>query len=728
MRGYWLRALWFSALVFSVLYHLYPPYSSLEVNLVVREDPDRYLVLFRSDDKYNMDNVIVAKAITSHNFTHLSAELPPVKVSQVRIDPGVIPGTILVKSICIKAKDRDIAELCFSGNELRKQFRPRKGIAGYKMANGMLQIEAVDGYPFIESIPELQSKILELSKRSTLPLYLWTICLSVLLMYVHARWTKISPLSFLHRYLCRPASFGPVLAAIVVVFFYFATDQLSRRTPPFQGPDETAHLSRLLAYENGIACGQVPAEFSNLAARVAHLPHHSERKLTYQDINRLTKVNNKSQEGTLHAVADTACSYNDGYVAGVAAVNALSGNSTTNSHPLTYLQNTRSSVSWVALILWLPSFLLVLRGRSLLLSGDLDVRAMRAAGFLSTVYMMCLPQTVWMSSIVSQDYLLIAVGQFVCLSLFFRLPFLSDMMLLFGAVAGASKVVYLIPFAMAIVVHYFLGYLKCKDRIWSNDSFSKLASRVAGYTAVIGGGVLLSRHFIARMIPHFCEHRNCYGVNDASLWSDWRQFITDIYSMLSEHNVLMFPHQFHTDSAFGRFGWLDTPLPDLYARVFIAPIWVTAVIGVVFFGSGLMSRNMHVKLRSCLLPGCVGVMYWAASFLAIYFAFVVMQAWCGLGSEFGCGYQRRYELPVYAIIPTLLFYVGFLGTNAICKRVDNIQLEYAFSFIFIFVLQLAVAFHAYRGTVLALETRYFETPRVRDHYFKLIDNVIKKPG
>lgn len=698
-----LFALLGSLFLYSFGLQVWPPQIPIEVEVTARGEPDHYSILYDSGSGYTEMNSIIVPFQGGDSAHTISAELPPVSLRKVRIEPGTRAGTVFIEQICLRQQESPLQELCWSGEALAANFRPRRGIAAFDTEEGGLRIKVADGWPYFESNPELDQELLRFSKRSRWPIALTALFGGIVLFLLQellrrrgdSASQKVRSFSAL-RLLLFAASTSALL------FTFLASLSLGRITPVFQGPDETAHTSKFLSFIGETSCGSAPRELKRLERQVHHLPYRREAKLTSSEVERLHSINNKSKGGDADFPRN-ACDYNNGYLLLPTLFNTVRGITLEEEKPIHYTQKTRESFTLAAILLWLPSFLLALFGKPLY--PGISAPSVRAAALLSTVYMLTLPQTIWLSSVIGQDSSLIALGHFVLLSVFLRVPLLSDLTLLLALFFGASKVIYLLPWGTAVLLHYGTPYLTRSDPCAKRAATSSLQLLAAAlFFGVLGYFVIYAA------LDSICGDRFCYELNESALFQDSEKFLHRVQIMFTQFGTMLLPHTFHVHSAFGTFGWLDTPLPLHLQHLFTAPILAASALAFI---PALFALKQSWRL---LFPAVQSVLYWGASLLALYLSFEVMQIWCGPGELFGCGYQHRYALPVYSVVPFLLFL--FVTTTASHWRRCSAP---AITCAALLGAQGYAAYVHVEASKQILSDRYYRNEEIRNRYLKALD-------
>lgn len=690
---------------------VYPAYVQTTLQIVVKGPPGRYLIFYKSDDEYTQaDSKLIN--LSSQEFETLELSLPGVGISQIRIDPGQTPGEVLIKSICLRRADKE--NLCWNKEQLFKAFRARRGISDFKMQAEDLKIGIADGWPFFETVPELSSKILSYSKKPSYLPGFFSLGIGLLTFLALARLNQ-KKIDANHSP-CKNArqAIASMLIILPCIIFFKMCSAITSITPPFQGADEGDHLALLLSDELNIQCPQAPHSFIELQNRFEHLSKHRERYLSLAELDSFISLKDSEMHGDIAPLGNNACEYNRAYVRAPKLINSLKGISAADSSALRYLDSSRRSVALLSSVIWFLTLSVALFGSFLLGFSSSGSLALRSSAYFATIYYMFIPQNIWLSSVLSQDYLLNAFSQFAVVSLFFRVPLLSEIGLLLGLVAASSKVVYLLPAIACLTLHY-LFYFKRRNILSINPLLLRsfvVISSLLGLFVVIAPS-------IAVPVLNFCRANNCFGLAHASVFKNISSALSDIKSMIFDFGVSTLPNFFERDSAFGFFGWLDTPLPTYYKKSYSAPLMLTFYIGLLFApwaiyrDCTIRKESLTLFLSYCLISLC--------SFTALYLVFSIMQQWCGAAATFGCGYQHRYALPYYGIVPLTLLSLSFIFIEAPLKKESELKFGSALFFLVTLgLLQIITIRTSFQGTIEALSQRYFLNQEAQQAYNELI--------
>jgi hypothetical protein len=258
----------------------------------------------------------------------------------------------------------------------------------------------------------------------------------------------------------------------------------------------------------------------------------------------------------MKSLGSNACAYNSLYVLLPGSLNQMRGITPESTPPLDFIQHTRRHISYVATLLWCLGICMCLFGRAPAGLSPVAVLPLRLACLFVLLFCMFIPQVVWMSSVVSQDYLLIPLLSSAFVSLFFRVRMLSLAMLTCSLIAASSKVVYLIPGCLIATLYFAVpATLNNETRLLDRklpQTIRKYPSRILWTLyafAVVGTFVLLRT-----AIHEYCTESNCYGIETASIFGDPTGAIHELKSMVASFYVLSLPHLFLRDSAFAHFG------------------------------------------------------------------------------------------------------------------------------------------------------------------------------
>jgi hypothetical protein len=681
----------------------FPPYAPLLIELSASGPAGTYYFLYSSSSEYSAADAVKSFHPGGAEFHTHSVTIPAKKLQHLRIDPGTATGTVRIKNLCITSvQEPEEKQRCIKGQELESTLRPRRGISNFNFDANTLNITIADGWAYIETVPAFADILLTLGKQSLWRVYSTTLLVFVLLLLLLALARRV-PFS-IHSPRTGTVFKGFALGVPLLLFFV-GTSTLSRATPLFQGPDEPDHLAKLIAAQEGTQCPLAPKRMERAINAVKHLPHHPERTLNMSDVKQLFDRPYKSGKKQTKALGSNACAYSALYVSGPALLNQLLGLSAETTHPVRYSAVSRLGTSIVATILWGACLLLVLFGKSVSEEFEQLLPAIRAAGFLTALYIMFIPQTMWLSAVVSQDYLLIPLGLTAVLSVFLRIRIFSELLLILSVVAGSSKVIYLVQIVPCALLHFAATF----------RLFPSLRSLLL--TVAVGAGSLF---FAGKMfIQGYCTENNCYGIETAGVFRSLADFPGELLQIGSTLGAMHLPGFFHRGSAFAHLGWLDTTIPDRFGVLYGTSATTAFVIALLLLPLCLLTKKSF-PVNEALHISCKALFIWLAGLITLYFSVVIMAHWCGSGSEFGCGYQRRYGLPVYGIVPFCLFLLPL----AIARFMETGSKQRYLFFVplisILICIQALVTLSAYQASLTALEKRYFDSPATQNRYQSLI--------
>ncbi|MCB0343572.1 MAG: hypothetical protein KDD66_00570, partial [Bdellovibrionales bacterium] len=682
--GLLLMLLVICGLSLTAAFRILPANTRLQVELNVKGPPSVYQVTAGKAEEVRKADRVLAETSSSEAFTKLIFALPMGEIGKIEISPGNRPNDFFIREICISAVDAQNSNLCWSGDELLHAFRPRRDISYFRMVEDNLHIRTAGNLPRFESTPELSDELESLSRADKIPQFILAAVCSIGLALLLAVRIQLVESSF-DTFFRSPASKLAGFCTFSVLFagiFLNLTGRISEITPAFQGTDEPAHLSRYFSAFGGSKCGELPGTFGVLNEQLRALRHAPTKKFNP------TLLTQEVSPADIQPETD-ACRYNSLYVALPRLLNRLSSNSATPD-----LTSVRSAFSWSALVGFIFCIALVFFGAPLSWLTGPDAFFFRLAGVITIIQTAFLPQMLWLSSTLSQDYALILSGLFLALSLGLRIKILSDLIFTLCLGTALSKGIYLPAFAALVVLHYsFVFGSGLRPR-------SVLVCAGASIAAFAASGLILS--------STYCKHEYCYGIDRGGLFSQSAGFFEELRVMLGEFRVMSLPESFYTDSAFGLFGWVDAPMRTTDAVLYSAPLSVSLLLAIISAALlSLRSKEASSEVRSTGYICAVFCLHWALSMIAVYSTFLIMQQWCGEQGYFGCGYQRRYELPLYLPFALGIFFLALnLPTQFFAegtRRSLGVKL-----FCAIFVFQVFAASVSYNRLLSTLDERYYQ--------------------
>ena len=672
--------------VFLFLQHLDPPYHHLKLSLTVTGPADTYQVFFDRGEGLNIADSIYLRFPGGDSEQTVSVILPAVEILQIRIDPGTKLSKLLIREICLGIR-------CWRGDTLVTEFRPRRDISDFILKDNSLFISTYGKDPIFETQPFLTDELKRLSSEPKLS-HLFFAALAAVLSFFALR-------------LRRPAlitnhltSISLASSLIATLLFFLGTHQIARLVPPFQGADESDHAGKLIALETENICGNAPGKFAELWSTVASLPHHPENKLSHSLVDKLfSEIHPAPPESSL---GTGACRYNNSYLLPVGGINALQHNVVNEVPAINYLYNSRRALSLFAAFIWALGFLIIIFGKGNPFISSDSLVSLRLASYLTAFQFMFLPQVMFLSSVLSQDYLLIAMGVIATCSIFFRVKWLSDFLLIGALWVASAKIFYLLPLGFLVVLHYFFFFQRTPLITKHRFKLSLMALSALPLSIAAVRGVVL----------RYCASNYCYRLERGGVFHSWSRFGVELKEMFLGWGTLTLPYSFYRDSAFGAFGWLDSYLTTATRDLFIMPTMFALVVGVgaVLYHTGRMVVEGNGKAFKAYWPIYWSFCYWLLAVLSLYLVMVLMQGWCGEGSKFGCGYQKRYELPLYSFIPLGCFYLALHFFQR--RRLFPLLL----------VAQIIVGWTSYNAQLKVIEDRYFDSPSVIDYYLRKLES------
>jgi hypothetical protein len=151
-------------------------------------------------------------------------------------------------------------------------------------------------------------------------------------------------------------------------------------------------------------------------------------------------------------------------------------------------------------------------------------------------------------------------------------------------------------------------------------------------------------------------------------------------------------------------------MPSYFASLYTGPISFLGIAGLASFLVLLILRFLRAEVE----PPHFGVLlqaffcaYWILAFLSLYVVFFVMLQWCGAGADFGCGYQKRYELPLYPFIALTLFLFSIDCVSRLAERFYRDKGVRILLFFFLVCCQSVCCYYTYRGMLQTIHSRYF---------------------
>lgn len=628
------------------------------------------------------------------DWAKLSFALPPGPLPKLELRLGSVPSDYFFQQICLSVAAKATEHVCWEGHALAKNFRPRRDISYFRTVEDSLHVRTSGAQPMFETLPDIGAALENLSSRSRKTQFLYacgiSVVLATLLWFAPFTWPAApTPL------VSRTAAFA-AFALLFGAAFVSATSKVSIYTPPLQGTDEPAHLSKYLSSQELIGCGELPPEMAVLNAQLKPLRHSPAKRFT-ADMLELPTADSLIPE-------TDACRYNSSYtlLPSVFAQN-LSGN------PLYDVISTRRAFSRAALAGFLFSIVLVFFGSPFSwLSSDAS-RYFKAAGLISLIQTAFLPQTLWFSSTVSQDYMLINAGLFLALSLGLRIPILSELGFAVCLWVGSSKGVYLPPFAVLIAWHYLFVLKRAPKPLIT------LFAAPAALAAFVIVGMLLRNTY--------CASEYCYGLDRGGLFHSLDKFSSEAAVMFSDFKILSIPQTFYQSSAFGLFGWLDTSMSTASAVRYSAPLSACLLVGLICLAAFLIPRFKSLYPGEVSRIVSILALHWVVSAAAVYLIFLVMQQWCSSGGYFGCGYQRRYELPLYAPISVGIIFVSLLSSSRILAACGWPRRTGPLLAVLVMLFQCSVAGLAYQAMLHSLIARYFADERAIEEYMVQLEHL-----
>ncbi|MCB0347144.1 MAG: hypothetical protein KDD66_18635, partial [Bdellovibrionales bacterium] len=665
-------------------FRILPAHTPLQVELNIRGPHSIFQITAGNAEGVRKADRVVIETGRSEAFTRLRSTLPIGHIGKIEFSPGTRPGDFFIREICISAIDGSKQTLCLRGEALLHSFRPRRDISYFRLVQGDLHVRTAGELPRFESVPELSKELESLSSAGKSSQFLLAAVCSLALLLIFT--VHIPPLSFnFDRLLVGPVPKFAGFFSVSVLFagvFLNVTGSISAITPPFQGTDEPAHLSKYLATFDHRDCGELPGKFSILNEQLRALRHSPTVKFNPQ---LLTK---DIPTASIQPETD-ACRYNTLYTAMPKLLNRTFAEAGALD-----LFSIRSAFSWSAALGFLSCLALIFYGVPLSWLSESEVIFFRLAAIVTVIQTAFLPQMLWLSSTLSQDYALILSGLFLALSLGLRINIFSDIIFVMCLVCALSKGIYLPAFAALVILHYSFVFA-------SGPSLrSVLACAGASIAAFAAAGLALS--------STYCKQEYCYGIDKGGLFSDSASFLEELRVMLVEFRVMSFPESFYSDSAFGLLGWLDAPMRTADAVLYSAPLTISLLIAAISFSLlHFPRRETKLKMPSTGYLCSVFCLHWMLSLIAVYSTFLIMQQWCGEQGFFGCGYQRRYELPLY---PPFVLGVFFLALN-LCSRLfaqSEVTSVGVKLFFVILTFQVFVSAESYQKLLSTLEERYYQ--------------------
>ena len=695
--------LFISAIVALLFYRLiflsFPPFHALTLTLKLSAPKDVIQAAYKSTlaDEYNLSDLKTQYLTESTGPQSITFALPASEIGFIRIDPASSPAELNIYAICLARSDKPAIRRCWNAEEISRDFISRQHITVFELRNDSVFLKNIGSDPYFETRPELENYLKSFARASVVPHWMLLMIITILSFIISVR-VLASPPADSVRSPARCALSGILSIAVFAAVFLFMTGTIRESTPPFAGPDEYMHLAKLISYELDRPCGTEPIA---LGMSLTSVP------LGKFGSGPLADGFPAANSDEFVERANNTCRYSNAYLLLPHFLNRLSGNRFDSASVIRYIENTRRAVSIsAAFCLFLPLFIIIF-GRPLW-SGMIDSpQSLRYAAILGSLYMIFLPQTLWIGAVAGQDYLLISAGMLMAVSVFFRVPILSDILIPLSIYASASKIIYCVPFLFLALLHYaalvprFAGLpqrlsLKSACYFFALVIFSPLA-------------ILPAIKYLGRS---YCADNFCFGLQRSGLLDSWGRFSEELKTMRVKFHVLSLPSSFHEESAFGNFGWLDAPMQTQFAHLYSVPVmWLlllsTVLMSAIVFTALLRPRRFEFRrLTESLALAAIVLLYWLICFICVYAIFWAMVEWCGPSAGFGCAYQRRYELPFYPLIIISLFYAGFVVLSAAMRNNDARGAVRNILYLLLLCVQCIVIWRSWHAQIEVLRERY----------------------
>jgi hypothetical protein len=705
-------------------------FDSLRISLESSHFEGNFQLHYDIFRQFNKNDIIEKDYRSIQEGDKFSVTLPPVFVRKFRIDPGESPGKIHLKEICLSNTVFPERSVCLKGQQIIENFNiyPHGTTSDFRVnEDGFAEIQSTGNDPSIITSSRFFGRIWEISHTVNFTAHILALIVFSLLFFGGNRYTKyisqnLSWTSVSKRWKQFLQLSITLIALFLIGFVFFnATSKIRNNTPPFQGADELAYTGSYYSWENDIPCGSIPESFVNLNAATEFLPFQSKEHI---DSTRLTRILEAGRDSAdLVSFKNTSCGYNKFYILLPNLIHHMViGKSTGADYPIRFLDSLRKTYSLSAIVYWLLSFVLLIWGSPLIAMGERTTLTLRLAGILGLVHMMFLPQNIWISSIVTPDSIIIAGGSFLILSALFRIRIFSDVFLWLSMVAMSVKWAYLIPFAVVPLFHYACIFWKALPRQTRLKQIGRFSSKKGWFGIFLIMMLIPPMGYLSIRFIYFayCKGVDCFVLKTASLFRDFGLFLQQLKFMIMEIKVLAFPHAFHVDSAFGLFGWLDTPITGSSSMIYMMPLLFSIAYGIGCFLLCSLKRltggNSNYRETGIRIYALLAIIFWLVSFMMIYLLLVRLKVWCGPGMDFGCGYQKRYELPLYSFMPIIGFFLFFHFSIQLIsdpKRAKSVL-------IILFILILGFQFKAISLTIQTqvetIANRYFENAEIQMQY------------
>ena len=578
-------------------------------------------------------------------------------LAAIRVDPTMLPGEFRLRAISVSSRWRDIT---WHGNDLIAAIEAAHEIDAMRLDDdGVLIATSAGRDPhFTLQMPEGLYRVPLLVSAAGLALtwvgFLWVAWL-------------IYPLGSRVASCCRDRLTAALLmlALLGVVALAAVQWRIAEITPPMQAPDEITHIANSFDgfYQLlGAQTGSCPLLWDDLIA-LREVTDPMVRYYTVQVTPERVAALNALEPGrippidgvSLISTTSMSCSLTNWFHSHAAnAYPLLKAYLGSEFTPSQYLQTLRQGHVLLSLVLISGVILAIVYGRFVfdgLITANVPV--LRLSLVLAVLVYLAMPQNLFMLGSVSREAYMLPLGMFAFVSLVFRIPVFTPLMLILSVYAfWPRRAPYLMPVALVFLT-YFAVWLRSRGQ----NGWVLWLPVVAVLGAFLATPWLLMLLDTYRAIFPFRIPSPLIPVEDPL------HFFSHVYGFLQLFFTL---ELFEWRNYFGLLGSMDAPVAGqwqaLYRYVLLAGIYLGLLgLAVRFFMRHSAARINRDELAIAL------IFLLAVPLLAAVITYTGHHVYTGGRREFGWGVQGRYFQPVYFFVVALTmaaFFSPFLFFKA----------------------------------------------------------------